>query len=151
MTQLILDVGGQNLALPESRQGGYSCEEQLLSKDLTMASGRVVRETVGTVWVLKYEYALLSTADKDKFLAACRAGQRGAISCTFLTPGDETVTGDFLVTSFTPPTFKWGRKVAGADKGIWGDFQVELREVSPHDSGENSTGAGIPAARGVSF
>lgn len=133
MTQLILDIGGENLSLPESRKGGYVCEEQLLSKDLQMASGRLVRELVGSVWALTYGYTYFTTARKDSFLRACRKGQREPISCTFLTPEDETVTADFLVTDFTPPQFIWGRKVAGDDQALWGNFQVELREVTAHD------------------
>ena len=47
MTQLILDTTGYNMILPESIKGGYVVEEQALSVDVEMITGRIVRQLRG--------------------------------------------------------------------------------------------------------
>ena len=50
MTQLILDVGGMAVALPESQKGGYTAYEEDLSVEIEMIFGRMVSELGGVVW-----------------------------------------------------------------------------------------------------
>ena len=58
MTQLILDTTGYNLVLPESVKGGYVVEEQALSVDVEMITGRIVRQLRGNAWHITYQYGL---------------------------------------------------------------------------------------------
>ena len=131
MTQLILDTTEYNVTLPESRKGGYTIETQPLSVDVEMVSGRMIRELRGNVWVIKYQYGYFDNEMKNKVLSACEKGKRTAIHCGFLPQESEQelTYSDFLVTSFTRPKFMWSR----SGNPLWADFQVELREVRPHD------------------
>ena len=139
MTQLVLDVAGQGLALPESIKGTYTVQEEELTQDLTMIPGNMVKELRGKVWVITYQYGYFNTADKDRFISACVKGAREPIICTFLVPDtNQTLSSELFVTSYTRPKFMWSRRAAN-DEGtleavpMWGDFSVELREVDPHD------------------
>lgn len=139
MTQLILDIGGGSVTLPESKKGGYDAHEESLSVSVEMISGRLVREVRGMVWRVKYQYGYFDDETKNKVLAACRKGQQEPISCAFLPPdGAGLKSASFVVTAFTAPRFQWSRPVAGTDGAetaapVWADFAVELREVRPHD------------------
>ena len=86
MTQLILDTEGYDIALPESRKGGYHAEKQPLSVDVEMVSGRIVRELRGNVWYITYQYGYFDDAMKNNVIAACEKGRRQAIICGFLPP-----------------------------------------------------------------
>lgn len=126
MTQLIID----NFALPESIKGGYRAWEEDLTVELVMLAGNMVKELRGTVWRISYQYGYFNEADKARVIAACQKGRREPVVCTFLPPGsDETITSEFFVTSFQSPKFMWSRD----ERPLWGDFAVELREVTPHD------------------
>lgn len=139
MTQLVLDVAGQGLALPESIKGTYTVDEEELSQSLVMIAGNMVKELRGKVWVITYQHGYFNTADKDRFIAACKKGSSEPIICTFLVPeSNQTLTSEFFVTSYARPKFMWSRRVADDDGELtptpmWGDFSVELREVDPHD------------------
>lgn len=134
MTQLVLDVAGQGLALPESIKDTYTVQEEELSQDLVMIPGNMVKELRGKVWVITYQYGYFNTADKDRFIAACVKGSREPIICTFLVPDtNQTLSSEFFVTAYTRPKFMWSRTVDGSTEPLWGDFSVELREVDPHD------------------
>ena len=43
MIQLILDVNGYAIPMPESKKGGYTIKEETLSESIQMISGRTVR------------------------------------------------------------------------------------------------------------
>lgn len=131
MTQLILDATEYNVTPPESRKGGYTIESQPLSVDVEMVSGRMVRELRGNVWVIKYQYGYFDDVMKNKVLAACEKGKRTPILCGFLPQESqaELTYSDFIVMSLTRPKFMWST----SGNPLWGDFQVELREVKPHD------------------
>lgn len=134
MTQLVLDVGGYAIALPESKKKGYTVDEETLSQDLIMIPGNMVKEIRGDVWVITYQYGYFNDTDKDRVIAACKKGKKEPILCTFLTPdSNQTVTSTFFVTSFTRPKFMWSRNSKGETVPMWGDFNVSLREVDPHD------------------
>ena len=139
MTQLILDVSGQNLALPEAIKGTYSAHEEEQSQNLVMIPGNMVKELRGRVWIITYQYGYFGTEDKEKFIAACRKGSAEPITCAFLVQeNNEMKTSQFFVTSYNRPKFMWSRRVAEEDGTLssvpmWGDFSVELREVDPHD------------------
>lgn len=134
MTQLILDVGGYAVALPESQKNGYSVDEETLTQDLVMIPGNMVKEIRGDVWVISYQYGYFNDADKDRVISACKKGQKEPIICTFLVPdSNETFTSNFFVTSFTRPKFMWSRSKDNEIVPLWGDFNVSLREVDPHD------------------
>lgn len=129
MTQLILDMNGAAIALPESIKGGYSAYEEDLSVEVTMISGRMVKELTGVVWRVEYQYGFFNDIDRARVIQACRKGKRTPILCAFLPPeSEETITSAFWVTSFTEPKFMWSSDV----KPMWGNFSVSLREVRSH-------------------
>ena len=137
MIQIILDVGGDDVALPESKNGGYTIKEETLSESLQMISGRTVREYRGKVWVASYQYGYFNDADMKRVVAACEKGMKQSITCCVLThESSELVTSKFIVTSFERPKFMWSRIVteSGEEKPVpmWADFSVRLREVKPH-------------------
>ena len=137
MIQLILDVGGESISLPESKKGGYTIKEETLSESLQMISGRTVREYRGKVWVASYQYGYFNEADMKRVVAACEKGMKQSITCCVLThESSELVTSKFIVTSFERPKFMWSRIVteSGEEKPVpmWANFSVSLREVKPH-------------------
>lgn len=138
MDQLILDVGGYAVLMPESQKGGYEAWEEQLTVDLTMIPGNMVKEVRGAVWHVNYQYGYFNDEIKNNVIAACRKGQREPIICAFLPPnGTEMQTAEFFVTSFTNPKFRWSR-ITGVGEletptAMWADFSMELREVEPHD------------------
>lgn len=140
MTQLILDVNGTAVQLPESRNGGYTVQKNSLGVDVQMISGRTVREVRGSVWVISYQYGFFDTEMKNKVIAACEKGRREAITCGFLKQESDDGTlaySDFFVSSFTRPKFMWSRQKTedGEEVSVplWADFTVELKEVAPSD------------------
>ena len=137
MIQLILDVGGESISMPESKNGGDTIKEETLSESLQMISGRTVREYRGKVWVASYQYGYFNDADMKRVVAACEKGMKQSITCCVLThESSELVTSKFIVTSFERPKFMWSRIVteSGEEKPVpmWADFSVSLREVKPH-------------------
>ena len=131
MTQLVLGEDVYALTLPEARQGNYTCENVMLSTDIEMASGRMVREYRGRVYRITYQYTYLKTAHKERLIQLCEQGQTEPINVMFLVPGDDTLReGSFLVTEFQAPQFIWGRP---SGEALWGNYKVVLREVEPHD------------------
>ena len=135
MVQLILDVDGANIELPESRKGGYTAKLTTLSEYLEMISGRMVAELRGNVWEVSYQYGYFNDEMKNKVLAAAEKGRVTPITCGFLPP-ESVVTltySRFFVTDFKHPKFMWSRNVDGSPVPLWGDFSMSLREVDPHD------------------
>ena len=134
MTQIVLDIDEYNLALPESVKN-YHAQKVPLSVDVDMISGRRVRELVGMVWSATYQYGYLSDYVKDTLISVCEKGQMQPIRCGILLPksSDGLYTNDFIVTSFTYPKFFWSRNSKGNIIPVWGDFNLELREVKPND------------------
>ena len=137
MIQLILDVDGYSVVMPESKKGGYTIKEETLSESIQMISGRTVREYRGKVWVASYQYGYFNDADMKRVISACEKGMKQSITCCVLThESSELVTSKFIVTSFERPKFMWSRIVteSGEEKPVpmWADFSVSLREVKPH-------------------
>ena len=136
MTQLILDVNGDNLVLPESRKDGYNAQLTPLGEDVEMVTGRLVKELRGDVWVIGYQYGYFKPEMKDRVIAACKKGQRMPITCAFLPPdsGGALSQSQFWVTAFSYPKFFWSRPGPdGRRVPLWGDFSLTLREVEPGD------------------
>jgi hypothetical protein len=134
MTQLILDTMGANITLPESQQGGYTCVETDLQEEVVMISGRMVKETRGTIWEITYQYGFFKTEEKNALIQCCRKGRKSPIQCTFLSPdSNEMQTGSFFVTEFGEPQFMWSTNLlTGAPEPVWAGFSITLREVKPH-------------------
>ena len=139
MTQLVLDANGNNIALPESRRGGYAVSREDLSRELVAISGRMFKDKRGKVWIVSYQFGYFNEETKNKIIESCEKGRAQPIVCGFLT---QNSTGaltyrDFFVTSLTRPKFMWSRLEAGeaafAPVPMWGDFSVTLREVYPSD------------------
>ncbi|MCI9366868.1 MAG: hypothetical protein HFF19_01100 [Oscillospiraceae bacterium] len=138
MTQLILDVDGLGVALPESRKGGYQASLDPLSVDVQMISGRMVRELRGSVWNISYQYGYFNESMKDLVIKACEKGKKQPILCSFLVQdGSGTMKqSKFFVTSFTRPKFMWSTQLIGGGEtavALWADYPLGLREVKPSD------------------
>ena len=135
MTQLILDVNEHNVQLPETRKQAYYPRTEDLGVEVTMVSGRLTKEVRGTVWRISYQYGYFSDEMKNKVISACEKGRKQPITCAFLPQEskEELTVSDFFVTSFSRPKFMWSREGNETPIPVWGDFSVELREVSPHD------------------
>lgn len=130
MTQLILDMGGVAISLPESIKGGYKSWEEDLCSEVVMISGRMVTELRGSVWRVSYQYGFFNDVDRKRIISACRKGRREPIICSFLPPeSEDMITGNFWVTSFSEPKFIWSVENG---KPMWADFSVELRETKSH-------------------
>ena len=126
MIELTLD----GMELPEARKGAYRAWREDLGVEVTMVSGRMVKEIRGTVWRVSYQYGYFNDAERTRLIESCRKGRIQPIVCAFLPPdADELISREFFVTSFTEPKFMWSND----EKPLWGDFAVELREVKPSD------------------
>ena len=137
MIQLILDVGGYDVAMPESEKGGYTIKEETLSESIQMISGRTGREYRGQVWGASYQYGYFHDSDMQRVIAACEKGMQQSILCSVLThENSDLITTNFIVTSFERPKFMWSRIVTESGEEttvpMWADFSVNLREVKPH-------------------
>ena len=138
MTQLILDVLGTPVILPESKKDGYHAAKEPGYVSVEMVTRRTVLEERGDIWVVRYQYGYFNEDTKNRVIAACEKGWKKPINCGFLPP---TSTGalmysNFFVTSFEYPKFMWSRSVKDENGGyspvpMWGDFSIELREVKP--------------------
>ena len=135
MVQLILDVNGANISLPESRQGGYKCYKEDLGEEVQMITGRIVREIRGSVWKIAYQYGYFDDETRKALMEVCEKGRKSPIACSFLPQeSDDTLTtSDFFITAFTRPKFMWSTDRNGMPRPMWGDFSIELREVQPND------------------
>lgn len=132
MTQLILDVDGAAIVLPESIKGGYTAVKEPLADTVEMISGRIVREVRGNRWVVSYQYGYFDENTMRQILTVCDKGIRQAIKCSFL-PQESTdgtlTTLDFFVASYNRPRFMWSDNLTP----LWADFSVNLRAVNPVD------------------
>lgn len=121
MTQLIIN----GVELPYVKGGGYTCYAEPLTRQLTMASGRMVSEVTGTVWVVEYECQTMPNATYRSLIAALG----GVLDVQFLPDtGDELIHGEFLCTERPKP------KLAFVHHGepVWEIGRMSLREVNPH-------------------
>lgn len=135
MTQLILD----GIVLPESIKDTYKVWREMLSTEVQMISGRVVRENRGFVWCIEYQHGYFDNETRNLLIASCEKGKAQPITCGFMTQeGGEILTySDFFVTEFSRPKFFWSRQIQSGNvyvpEPMWADFSVQLREVNPHD------------------
>lgn len=135
MLQLILDVGGANIELPESKKGGYTATLNPLAQYVEMVSGRMVAELRGNVWEISYQYGYFDDITKNKVLSTAEKGRTTPIQCAFLPPDSAGALtySRFFVTALSYPKFMWSRNSDGETVPLWGDFSISLREVDPHD------------------
>ena len=125
MTQLILN---SNIALPEASRDKYRCYPDTLSTQVEMISGRMVEEERGHVQIIEYSYDYMGNVLMRQALEVLRSGKSFPVA--YLPDGgDELVSGVFLCTSLTQPTFAFSKQ------GVpyWHNFAFTLREVKPHD------------------
>lgn len=124
MTQLV--IGG--VTLPETSRDKYSCYEELLTKSIEMASGRIVQEVRGKVWIATYSYDYMGNDKLRQVLAVLRSGQYFQ---TQILPdsSDSMITINAICTDLTPPTYAFSRDGVG----LWHNLAFSIREVSPHD------------------
>lgn len=131
MTQLILDMDNSNISLPESRDGGYIINEEPLTEDVEMISGRIVKEVRGLVWVIEYSLDFFDGDDMDMetVIRTCKRGLTHSFECAFLAPETNTLSvSTFFVSEFERPQFFWS--VNG--EPIWRGLKFSLREVRAH-------------------
>ena len=124
MQQLIID----GVYLPEVRRGQYKCYESVLTQDLEMISGRMVKEYRGKVQIIEYTADYIPNTLLRQIMAVLRGEQSFTVSYL---PDDSNsmVTSTFLTTSITPPVFEFDR----FGNAYWNGLAFTLREVYPHD------------------
>lgn len=131
MVQLILDVGGYDITLPESKSGGYNVRKEPLATTVQMISGRTVKEVRGNVWVISYQYGYFNQEQLARLMAVCDKGMSEPIVCSFLPQesAEEMTTSRFWVDSYERPKFMWSRE----GQPLWADFTVNLLGVTAVD------------------
>ena len=121
--QIILD----GVYLPKRSNSNYACWEDLLGVEVTMISGRVVRELRGKVWRARCTYDVLDDATYKAALAVLRSGK--AFQASVLPDnGGEMVSSTFMVERMTPAAFGF----ADGGRAIWRGLSFQIREVEPH-------------------
>lgn len=124
MTQLIID----GLVLPETNHDNYSCYPALLSQEIEMISGRIVREVRGMVQMISYSYDFMGNDTLRALNRVIRSGK--AFPVTYLPDdSDEMRSGVFITREQSNPTFFF----AHGDQPYWRNVSFLLREVEPHD------------------
>ena len=127
MTQLILN----GIRLPQTSFDRYAAYEEVLTRQVTMISGRQVVEAIGTrsrIWRLRWSYDYLDNETTRQVLSVLRQGV--PIPANFLPDnGDALIPGVFLVTSITQPPFL----IDDGNQPVWHGLGLELREERPHD------------------
>ena len=124
ITQLILN---NTVYLPYTSRDRYKCYPSELGRSVQMISGRMVTELVGHVQVIEYSYDYMGNDLMRSVLGILRSGTSFPVAY-LPDEGDELVSGIFLCTSITQPTFAFSR----AGVGYWHNFGFTLREVRPH-------------------
>ena len=124
MIQLIIN----DIALPEISNNGFRSAPQELSQSIEMISGRMVKEIRGYVQVIQAQYSYI---DKDLWarLAPVLRSKNSMQVAYLPDDGTELVTGTFLVTSITDPTFSF----SAGGVPYWTGLSFTFREVKPHD------------------
>ena len=133
MVQLILDVGGESIQLPESQKGGYSPKLVETGMTIQMIGGRRVRELRDELWQIEYSYGYFSAEDWRRLLSVLERGRKEPLVCSFLpTPdsshGQSLSTSQFWV-SYTPPKFMWSNGSGDEIEPLWGGCTITLEEV----------------------
>ena len=127
MAKAQLIIEGQIYPEADSNTGSYSCEDQVLSKTLTMIAGNIVEEVQGIVTVISYSYPYFDNDLMRKCLQDLK-GKR-VVTVTFLNPdSNERRTSKFLCTTIPNPKFR----MSVDDVPYWTDISFVLREVEPH-------------------
>lgn len=131
MVQLILDVGGYEITLPESHKGGYSVRKEPLATTVQMISGRTIKEVRGNVWAVSYQYGFFKQEELAQLMAVCDKGMSEPIICSFLPQesAEEMTTERFWVDSYERPKFMWSHE----GQPLWADFTVNLLGVTAVD------------------
>ncbi len=126
MTQVILN----GIRLPQTSFDQYAAWEELLTRQVTMISGRQVVEAIGTrnkVWRVRWAYDYLDNQTTRLVLAELRRGT--PLPVTFLPDNrEELVSGVFLVTDITQPAFL----IDDGNQPVWHGLGFALREERPH-------------------
>lgn len=107
--------------------GEYRCEDEILSEQVEMISGRIVEEVRGTVKRIYYTYKWFD----DTLMRKCLQDLKGkrVVNVTFLQPETEgRVSSQFLCTEIPNP--QYSMSVEG--KPYWTGISFSLREVRPH-------------------
>ena len=124
ITQLILN--GQ-VALPQTSWDKYRGYPSILNQQVEMISGRLVEEVRGIVQMIEYSYDYMGNDLMRSVLGILRSGTSFPVAY-LPDEGDELVSGIFLCTSITQPTFAFSR----GGVPYWHNFAFTLREVRPH-------------------
>ncbi len=126
MDQILLN----GFRLPQVSFDQYACWEEPLTRQVTMASGRVVLERIGTaykVWKARWSYDYLEDEICRPTLEILRSGGP-VISSVLPDNGNEMITSTFIVESITEPTFL----IDDGNRPIWHGLGFVLREERPH-------------------
>ena len=125
MNQLILN----GVRLPEASGDKFSCWEEVLTRQVTMVTGRVVLEALepaSRIWRASYTFDYMGNDTLRQVLAVLRSG--APFPAVVLPDArDEPVSSTFICDSITNPTyaFSTGRV------GLWHNLSFTIREEVP--------------------
>lgn len=126
MTQGIIN----GILLPEIDFDHYACWPEPLTRQLTMVTGRMTVEIIGTkyyIWRARWSFDYIEDDIWRPLSAVLRSGAP-FIASVLPDNGDELVTSSFLVDSFTQPTFL----IEDGGRAVWHGAAWSLREEYPH-------------------
>ena len=123
MQQLIIS----GIYLPEVKKGQYRSYESVLTQDLEMISGRMVKEYRGKVQMIEYSANYIPNALLRQIMTVLRGSQ--SFEVAYL-PDDYSamVSSTFLTVSISDPVFQFDRY----GLPYWDGLSFTLREVFPH-------------------
>ena len=125
---MIEQLSFTDLTLPETKGRRYFAYEDILKVQLQMASGRMVEEIRGKVWVIEYTYDTMTNEMLRELLAILRGA--GGFQVAFLPDNsDEPITGTVLCTKQPKPAYAMDHQ----GEAVWTNVSFTLREVEPHD------------------
>lgn len=125
MDQIIL---GDGVRLPETSHDKYACWEDDLTVQVEMIPGRVVLESRGSVWRVRYSYDYMGNDLMRQALAILRSGAP-FLAQVLPDNRDSPIVSSFILESLTPPSMAFSRR----DKAFWHKIGFTLREEEPHD------------------
>ena len=124
--QLILN----GILLPEASGDKFSCWEEILTRQVTMITGRVVLESLepeARIWRASYVFDYMGNELLRQVLAVLRSG--APFPATVLPDDrDEPVSSVFICDSLTNPSYAFSEDGVG----LWHNLAFTIREEEPH-------------------
>ena len=125
--KLFLMIDG--VQIEDLLEGDYSAYEQELGKTQRMASGRLVEERQGTIWVLQLNIDVLDAETMARLSTALKSTREHEIFFLPSTGGTELATGKFHLAAPATPSLRSWR--GGLPE--WQGYALTFEEIECHD------------------